>query len=70
MDADATPSANFKVRQVGSAEELATVFTTRQHQLQWRPGALDHVSYFAVDETGFYAGELDGKVISCINVVK
>ena len=28
------------------------------------------MSYFAADETGFYAGELDGKVISCINVVK
>ena len=36
----------------------------------WRPGALDHEAFFAADETGFFAGELDGKPISCMSVVK
>ena len=36
----------------------------------WRPGALDHISFFAADETGFFVGELDGEPISCMSVVK
>ena len=63
-------SATFKVRQICSAEELAAVFTPRAVELAWKPGALDHVSFFTTDETGFYAGELDGKLISCLSVVK
>ena len=36
----------------------------------WRPGALDHISFFAADETGFFVGELNGEPISCTSVVK
>ena len=61
---------NFRVRQIGTADEAATIFTRRKIEVGWRPGALDQESYFAVDETGFFAGELDGKVVSCISVVK
>ena len=63
-------SVNFKLRQICSAEEVAAVFLPRTVELGGKPGALDHVSFFPSDESGFYAGELDGKVISCISVVK
>ena len=63
-------SVNFKVRQICSAEEVAAVFFPKAVKVGWKPGALDHVSFFQADESGFYAGELDGKVISCISVVK
>jgi hypothetical protein len=36
----------------------------------WRPGALDHISFFAADETGFFVGELNGEPISCMALVK
>ena len=58
------------VRQICSAEEVAAVFLPKEVEVGWRPGALDHVSFFSTDKSGFYAGELDGKVISCISVVK
>ena len=46
------------------------MFFPKAVKVGWKPGALDHVSFFQADESGFYAGELDGKVISCISVVK
>ena len=60
----------FRVRRLTTAEETVTIFGPRKVELGWIPGALDDVNYFAADETGFFAGELDGKVISCISVVK
>ena len=63
-------SVNFKVRHICSAEEVAAVILPRAVEVRWKPGALDHVSFFPTDESGFYVGELDGKVISCISVVK
>ena len=61
---------DFKVRQISSAEGIAAVFTERGAEQGWRPGALDYASFFSADESGFFAGELDGKVISCLSVVK
>ena len=63
-------SVNFKVRQICSAEEIAAVFIPREVELGWKPGALDHVNFFSTDESGFFAGEMNGKVISCLSVVK
>ena len=60
----------FKVRQLHSAKEVETIFTSRDAVLGWKPGANDHLSTFAADESGFFAGELDGKVISCLSIVK
>ena len=56
-------SANFKVQQICSVEEMAAVFVPRAIELGWEPGAMDHVSFFSTDESGFYAGELDGKIV-------
>ena len=62
--------ALFTVRQLASAEQVKAVFTARMATLNRKPGALDYVGYFAADEKGYFAGELDGKVISGISVVK
>lgn len=59
----------FTVRRLRSAEEVAEI-TSKAAKLGWKPGALDHVSYFAADNTGFFVGELNGRVISCISAVK
>ena len=63
-------SVNFRVRRVRSSEEIAAVFIPKEVELGWRPGGLDHESFFAADKSGFFVGELDGKPISCISVVK
>ena len=36
----------------------------------FRPGELDHVSFFAADKTGFFVGELNEEPISCVSIVK
>ena len=46
------------------------MITERTAKEDRRPGALDHESFFAADETGFYVGELDGQAISSVSVVK
>ena len=63
-------SENFSVRRLTSPEEVRHIISERAAINGYRPGALDHVSYFAADKTGFFVGELDGKPISCISVVK
>ena len=61
---------NFRVRRLTTPEEVRVVVSERAALEGWRPGALDHVSYFAADNTGFFAGELDGTPMSCFSVVK
>ena len=63
-------AAKFIVRQLLSPAELRQIFLLRAASLGRRPGALDHESFFAADPTGFYAGVLDGRVISCLSAVK
>ena len=64
-------SARFRVRQLKTADEVERfVFSKITAALGRRPGALDHLSYFAADPTGFFVGELNGDVISCITAVK
>ena len=63
-------SENFIVRRLTSPEEVRQGICERAATNGHRPGALDHISYFAADETGFFVGELEGKPISCLSVVK
>ena len=63
-------SESFVVRRLVSPEEIREVMSARVAAGGWRPGALDHVSFFAADETGHFVGELDGRPISCMSVVK
>ena len=63
-------SAGFLVRKILSAAEFGKIYLPRAVSLGWRPGALDHESLFAADNTGFFVGELDGQVVSCMSAVK
>ena len=63
-------SERFIVRRLSTPEEVREIMCERVAAGGWRPGALDHVSFFAADETGFFVGELDGKPISCMSVIK
>ena len=58
------------VRRLKTPEEVRQIICERAAANGRKPGALDHVSFFAADETGFFVGELDGKPISCVSVVK
>lgn len=61
---------NFRLRKLTTAEEAGKIFNPRRAALGWKPGALDHYGSFAVDDSGSFVGELEGKVISCISVLK
>ena len=63
-------SQEFKVRRLTTPEEVRDRVYTRAAAEGWRPGTLDYVSYYAADKTGFFVGELNGKPIGCISVVK
>ena len=63
-------SGDFRVRRLAQPREIRNIIIEKAQIEGWRPGALDHVSYFAADNTGFFAGELDGEPICCISTVK
>ena len=63
-------SKSFVVRTLKTPEEVQRIIIERAAANGWRPGALDHVSFFAADKTGFFVGELNGEPISCVSVVK
>ena len=46
-------SERFIVRRLSTPEEVRDIICERAAAEGWRPGALDHVSFFAADETGF-----------------
>ena len=60
----------FTVRRLTTAEEVKEFVCDKRTTEYDKPGSLDHVSYFAADNTGFFVGELDGQPISSISVVK
>ena len=63
-------STSFLVRRLTSPEEVRLHVTVKRAAEGRKPGALDHVSFFAADETGFFVGELDGQVISYVSAIK
>ena len=69
MPRTSSSSDKFRVRRLRTADEVAIIISKVAEE-GWKPGALDHVSYFAADNTGFFVGELNGIVISCISAVK
>lgn len=57
---------NFQVRRVISADELSRI-----NDLDVREGRVDDVKcFYSADPTGFFVGELNGKKISTVSVVK
>ena len=63
-------SNSFLVRRLTSPEEVRLHVTVKRAAAGRKPGALDYVSFFAADETGFFVGELDGQVISYVSAIK
>jgi len=50
-------------------EELDTTVQWAEQE-GWNPGRFDAASFFVADPEGFFVGELDGKLISTISLVK
>lgn len=61
-------SERYKIRHM-RREELDTAIQWAERE-GWNPGRFDAASYFAADPEGFFAGELDGKLIATISLVK
>ena len=58
------------MRRLTSPEEVRDAVFARAAREGWRPGALDHISFFAVDGTRFFAGDLNRKTISSMYFLK
>ena len=58
------------MRRLTTPEEVYDGIFSRVADDGWRPGALDHVIFFAADNKHFFAGELNGKLISSTYFVK
>ena len=63
-------SQNFAVRRLTTPEEVRDIMFSRAAAESWYPGTHDHISYFAADNTGYFVGEMNGKPISCVSLVK
>ena len=61
-------SGTYKIRLM-RREELDTAVQWAEQE-GWNPGRFDAASFFAADPEGFFAGELDGKLIAMISLVK
>jgi hypothetical protein len=61
---------NFSVRRLTAAEDVRDLIAVRVAAQGRKPGALDHLSYFSADKSGFFVGELNGKVVCCMSAVK
>ena len=60
----------FEIRRLTTADEVRDIVTARAAAWGRKPGALDHLIYFSIDKTGFFAGKLDGQTIGCVSAVK
>ena len=61
--------AEFSVRQMTSPEEVAYAINLEREE-GWQPGLDDAECNYAADPTGYFVGELDGKKISTVSVIK
>ena len=63
-------SQSFKLRRLTTPQEVHDMIFAKGAAEGWRPGALDHVNYFAADNSIFFVGELDGKPICSVFYIK
>ncbi len=63
-------SEDYSVKNVSSAAQLRALFTEFVLPEGWMPALDDHTLYYNTDPTGFYIGELNGKPIALLSVVK
>ena len=61
---------NYIIRNVTSASEVRSNHVKGAIIEGWRPAIDDHEVYFATDPTGFFVGEVDGKIVCCKSIVK
>lgn len=58
----------FQVRPMHRSELDVALKWAREEG--WNPGVADADAFYAMDPTGFFVGELDGEMVSCVSVVK
>ena len=63
-------SQSFKLRRLTTPQEVHDVIFSKAAAEGWRSGALDHVNYFAADNSIFFVGKLNEKPISSAFYVK
>lgn len=63
-------SAKFEVERLSTKEEVRELVFARAARNGWRPGALDHISFFSVDNSGFFVGKLNGEPICSLFFLK
>ena len=61
---------NYVIKKVSSADEMRSTIIEFEVMEGWMPALDDHQLYYNTDPDGFFIGQLDGKTISCISMVK
>lgn len=62
--------AKYSTRIATSVEEVRSTHTFRELREGWSPAIDDPDLYYTMDPSGFFLGELDGKIIACISIIK
>ena len=60
----------YKIRCVKDVSEVENILIQWASNEGWGPGTFDGKPFYFADKQGFFVGELNGKVISCISCVK
>ncbi len=60
----------YVIRNVSSALQLRDLISLFLVPERWHPGLDDHTLYYNTDPDGFFVGELDGKPIGLISLIK
>ncbi|MCX5682040.1 MAG: GNAT family N-acetyltransferase [Candidatus Omnitrophica bacterium] len=60
---------SYKIR-VMNKVEVADIAVKWAEKEGWNPGLYDAECFYATDPNGFFVGELDGKIVSCISAVR
>ena len=60
----------FRIRLITTEMEFENIVTKAMAKKQWRPGLKDAESILACDPTGSFVGELNGKPVGCLALIK
>ena len=63
-------SQSFVVKKMTTPEQVRDIIFARAAKEGWRPGALDHISFFSADSNRFFVGELNGEPITSMFFTK
>jgi len=62
------PINNYSIR-TATEDDVAVMIELAKNE-GWNPGLHDKEPFYAADPNGFFIGELDGKMVSCVSAVK